>query len=190
MANALGGADLRLRRTPPVMPQNSAAQDAQFSVSGISHTSSSNTVSDALSGVTLTLLGTTACRHRSRQQRHAHRGQRQRGDPDQYQRFRDRLQHACPGRCRSSAVSIRPPVRPGRCSATRCCPASATSPRDAIQHCQYRLIHLQLARQCRHHDQQRRHAQPQQRQARCSTVDGAQRRERPVQRSRAASPPI
>jgi flagellar hook-associated protein 2 len=33
------------------------AQDAQFSISGISHTSSSNTVSDALNGVTLTLTG-------------------------------------------------------------------------------------------------------------------------------------
>lgn len=40
--------------------QDSAAQDAVFSISGISHTSASNTVSDALSGVTLTLLGTTA----------------------------------------------------------------------------------------------------------------------------------
>lgn len=40
--------------------QNSAAQDAQFTISGISHTSASNTVSDALSGVTLNLLGTTA----------------------------------------------------------------------------------------------------------------------------------
>jgi len=33
------------------------AQDAQFSISGIAHTSSSNTVSDALNGVTLTLTG-------------------------------------------------------------------------------------------------------------------------------------
>jgi flagellar hook-associated protein 2 len=40
--------------------QNSAAQDAIFSISGINHTSASNTVSDALSGVTLNLLGTTA----------------------------------------------------------------------------------------------------------------------------------
>jgi flagellar hook-associated protein 2 len=40
--------------------QNSAAQDAQFSISGIPHTSASNTVSDALQGVTLTLTGTTA----------------------------------------------------------------------------------------------------------------------------------
>jgi flagellar hook-associated protein 2 len=39
--------------------QDSAAQDAQFSISGIAHTSSSNTVSDALNGVALTLLGTT-----------------------------------------------------------------------------------------------------------------------------------
>jgi flagellar hook-associated protein 2 len=39
--------------------QNSAAQDAQFSISGISHTSASNTVSDALGGITLSLLGTT-----------------------------------------------------------------------------------------------------------------------------------
>jgi flagellar hook-associated protein 2 len=39
--------------------QNSAAQDAQFRVSGIPHTSASNTVSDALNGVTLTLSGTT-----------------------------------------------------------------------------------------------------------------------------------
>jgi flagellar hook-associated protein 2 len=39
--------------------ENSAAQDAQFSISGIPHTSSSNTVSDALKGVTLTLNGTT-----------------------------------------------------------------------------------------------------------------------------------
>ncbi len=40
--------------------QNSAAQDAIFSISGIQHTSASNTVSDALNGVTLTLNGTSA----------------------------------------------------------------------------------------------------------------------------------
>jgi len=39
--------------------EDSAAQDAQFSISGISHTSASNTVSDALGGITLSLLGTT-----------------------------------------------------------------------------------------------------------------------------------
>lgn len=39
--------------------QDSAAQDAQFSISGIPHTSASNSVSDALAGVTLTLNGTT-----------------------------------------------------------------------------------------------------------------------------------
>jgi flagellar hook-associated protein 2 len=39
--------------------QNSAAQDAQFSISGIPYTSPSNTVSNALNGVTLTLTGTT-----------------------------------------------------------------------------------------------------------------------------------
>jgi flagellar hook-associated protein 2 len=39
--------------------QNSAAADASFSVGGVPHTSASNTVSDAISGVTLTLLGTT-----------------------------------------------------------------------------------------------------------------------------------
>lgn len=37
--------------------QIAQAQDAQFSISGISHTSSSNTVSDALNGITLTLTG-------------------------------------------------------------------------------------------------------------------------------------
>jgi flagellar hook-associated protein 2 len=37
--------------------QNAKAQDAQFSISGIPHTSSSNTVSDALNGITLTLKG-------------------------------------------------------------------------------------------------------------------------------------
>jgi flagellar hook-associated protein 2 len=40
--------------------ENSPAQDAVFSISGINHTSASNTVSDALSGVTVNLLGTTA----------------------------------------------------------------------------------------------------------------------------------
>ncbi|HVO48095.1 MAG TPA: flagellar filament capping protein FliD [Steroidobacteraceae bacterium] len=40
--------------------QNSAAQDAKFSISGIAYTSPSNTVSNALSGVTLNLTGTTA----------------------------------------------------------------------------------------------------------------------------------
>jgi len=40
--------------------ENSQAKDALFSVSGIPHTSSSNTVTDAISGVTLTLTGTTA----------------------------------------------------------------------------------------------------------------------------------
>lgn len=40
--------------------QDAAARDAQFSISGIPYTSASNTVSDALNGVTLTLLGTTS----------------------------------------------------------------------------------------------------------------------------------
>ena len=39
--------------------QESQALDASFSVAGVAYTSASNTVSDALSGVTLTLLGTT-----------------------------------------------------------------------------------------------------------------------------------
>jgi flagellar hook-associated protein 2 len=40
--------------------QTAAAQDAVFSISGIPHSSSSNTVSDTLPGVTLTLKGITA----------------------------------------------------------------------------------------------------------------------------------
>jgi flagellar hook-associated protein 2 len=40
--------------------QEAAAQDAAFSISGVAYTSPSNTVSNALSGVTLSLLGTTA----------------------------------------------------------------------------------------------------------------------------------
>ncbi len=40
--------------------QDSAAQDAQFTISGIAYTSSSNTVTDALNGVTLQLLAPTA----------------------------------------------------------------------------------------------------------------------------------
>jgi flagellar hook-associated protein 2 len=40
--------------------QNSAAADASFSIAGVAYTSSSNTVADALSGVTMTLVGTTA----------------------------------------------------------------------------------------------------------------------------------
>jgi len=39
--------------------QDAAAQDAQFSISGISYSSPSNTVINALDGVTLTLLGTS-----------------------------------------------------------------------------------------------------------------------------------
>lgn len=39
--------------------ENSAAQDAHFSISGINYTNSSNTVTDALAGVTLSLTGTT-----------------------------------------------------------------------------------------------------------------------------------
>jgi flagellar hook-associated protein 2 len=39
---------------------NSAAADASFSIAGVAYTSSSNTVADALSGVTMTLVGTTA----------------------------------------------------------------------------------------------------------------------------------
>jgi flagellar hook-associated protein 2 len=39
--------------------QNAAAQDAKFSISGIPYTSSSNIVSTALGGVSLTLTGTT-----------------------------------------------------------------------------------------------------------------------------------
>jgi flagellar hook-associated protein 2 len=40
--------------------QATAAQDATFSVAGVNYTSASNTVTDALSGVTLDLLATTA----------------------------------------------------------------------------------------------------------------------------------
>jgi flagellar hook-associated protein 2 len=40
--------------------QNAAASDASFSVAGVPYTSSSNNVSDAISGVTLNLLGLTA----------------------------------------------------------------------------------------------------------------------------------
>lgn len=39
--------------------QQSAPQDARFSIAGVSYTSASNTVSNALSGVTLNLTGTT-----------------------------------------------------------------------------------------------------------------------------------
>lgn len=39
--------------------QETAPQDASYSIAGVSGTSASNTVSDALSGVTLNLLGTT-----------------------------------------------------------------------------------------------------------------------------------
>ena len=40
--------------------QQTAAQDASFSIAGVSYTSASNTVSDALSGVSLNLLATTS----------------------------------------------------------------------------------------------------------------------------------
>jgi len=40
--------------------ENSAAKNAQFNISGIPHTSQSNTVTDALNGVTLTLTGVSA----------------------------------------------------------------------------------------------------------------------------------
>ncbi len=40
--------------------QNTAAQDASFSIAGVAYTSANNTVTDGLSGVTLKLLGTTA----------------------------------------------------------------------------------------------------------------------------------
>jgi len=40
--------------------ENSPAQDAEFSISGVPHKSASNTVTDALSNVTLNLLATTA----------------------------------------------------------------------------------------------------------------------------------
>lgn len=39
--------------------QNSAPQDAQFSIAGVSYTNSSNIVSNAINGVTLNLTGTT-----------------------------------------------------------------------------------------------------------------------------------
>jgi flagellar hook-associated protein 2 len=45
--------------SPGNYTQATAPQDAQFSVSGVAYTSASNTVTDALSGVTLNLLGTT-----------------------------------------------------------------------------------------------------------------------------------
>src|SRR6202167_4904608 len=40
--------------------QQAGAQDAAFTISGVAYTSPSNTVTDALSGVTLNLLGTTS----------------------------------------------------------------------------------------------------------------------------------
>jgi flagellar hook-associated protein 2 len=40
--------------------QQAAAQDAAYTISGVAYTSPSNTVTDALSGVTLNLLGTTS----------------------------------------------------------------------------------------------------------------------------------
>lgn len=40
-------------------PTGGTPQDAEFSIAGVSYTSASNTVTDALSGVTLNLLGTT-----------------------------------------------------------------------------------------------------------------------------------
>lgn len=40
--------------------QQTAAQDAAFSIAGVAYTSASNTVTDALSGVTLNLLATTS----------------------------------------------------------------------------------------------------------------------------------
>ena len=46
--------------------QNAAAQDASFSVAGVAYTSASNTVSDALSGVTLTLTGLSTGRQAPR----------------------------------------------------------------------------------------------------------------------------
>ncbi|SRR5579875_34071 len=46
--------------SPGNYTQKAAAQDAAFSIAGVAYTSPSNDVSDALSGVTLNLLGTTA----------------------------------------------------------------------------------------------------------------------------------
>jgi flagellar hook-associated protein 2 len=40
-------------------PAGSTPQDAEFSIAGVAYTSASNTVADALSGVTLNLVGTT-----------------------------------------------------------------------------------------------------------------------------------
>ncbi len=40
--------------------QNTTAKDASFSIAGVAYTSANNTVTDALSGVTLSLTGTTA----------------------------------------------------------------------------------------------------------------------------------
>ena len=44
---------------PPAMSQSAAGQDASFTVNGISITSASNTVVDAIQGITLTLKSTT-----------------------------------------------------------------------------------------------------------------------------------
>lgn len=46
--------------SPGNYTQATAPQDAQLSIAGVSYTSASNTVTDALSGVTLDLLGTTS----------------------------------------------------------------------------------------------------------------------------------
>ena len=70
--------------------QEAAPQDAAFSIAGVDYTSPSNTVTDALSGVTLNLLAP----YRRRQQRHPERQQRHQYDRKQHQCLRDCLQHA------------------------------------------------------------------------------------------------
>ena len=51
--------DLRHRQHRQLHRAKAHAQDAEFSIAGVAYTSPSNTVTDALSGVTLNLAGTT-----------------------------------------------------------------------------------------------------------------------------------
>ena len=54
-----GRADLRHAATPPTTRRRRQPQDASFSIAGVAYTSPSNTVTDALSGVTLNLVAPT-----------------------------------------------------------------------------------------------------------------------------------
>ena len=149
--NGLAAPDLRHRQHRATTRQQTAAQDAAFSIAGVAYTSPSNTVSRCLSGVTLNLLGTTA----GYQQRDADRCRNDTSTiVSQHSGLRLGLQHAARHLAHRWAATMRPPRPPGPMLGNALLSNIQNQiQRGALQRRQYRLFDLQLARQHRHHHQ-------------------------------------